>query len=197
MKEIKKFLNENQNEAAVEKALVKLKELLTKNETIEYIAVQKKPLNISPNSIALTNKRIIFCKPKNFGFSMNFYDYLWKDVADCHMNEGLMGATFTVMTTRRFRFSMNYLPKSQARLLYRYAQEREEEMAEYRRQRELENARASSGGVVVNSSDKGYQSEQKKEDPTESLKKLKSLQDSDLISQSEFDTKKSEILSRM
>lgn len=197
MENIKQFLNENQDPKAVEKAVKKLNELLTRDEKIEYIAVQKKPVNISPDSVALTNKRIIFCKPKNLGLAMNFQDFLWKDIADCHMNEGLMGATFTVMTIKKYRYSVDYLPKSQARLLYRYAQEREEEMSEYRRQRELENARASAGGVVVQSSDRNDKSEKPVEDPMQSLKKLKDLLENELISQSEFDEKKAEILKRL
>jgi len=197
MENIKQLLNENQDPKAVEKAVKKLNELLTRDEKIEYIAIQKKPVNISPDSVALTNKRIIFCKPKNLGLAMNFQDFLWKDIADCHMKEGLLGATFTVMTTKKYRYSVDYLPKSQARLLYRYAQEREEEMSEYRRQRELENARASAGGVVVQNTDRNDKSEKPTEDPMQSLKKLKDLLENELISQSEFDEKKAEILKRL
>lgn len=198
MEDIKKFLNEKQNPKAVEKALRKLSELLTRNETIEYIAVQKKPmLNMSPDCIALTNRRIIFCMPKSFGLSMNFEDLMWKDVADCHIKEGIMGATFTAVTVRRRRHYMEYLPKAQARLLYRYAQEREEEMTEYRRQRELENARAAAGGVVVQTNESKKESAEQKDDLLENLKKLKQLLENDLISKEEFDSKKSEILNRI
>lgn len=77
---------------------------------------------------------------------MDFQDYLWKEVADCHMKEGIQGATFMVKNTRGGTVTLEYLPKSQARMLYRYAQEREEEMSEYRRQRELEDSRARAGG---------------------------------------------------
>jgi hypothetical protein len=58
------------------------------NEDLEYIAVQKKDaINLSPGFIALTNKRIISCKPKKLGLSMEFQDYLWKDVAVFHVKE--------------------------------------------------------------------------------------------------------------
>ncbi|GAL76075.1 hypothetical protein JCM19275_2207 [Nonlabens ulvanivorans] len=96
MENLKKYLNEQQDPAAVQKILEKVSDLLTTNEVIEYIAVQKKPaLNLSPDCISLTNKRIIFCRPKTFGFSMDFQDFQWKDVRDCHMKEGIMGATFS------------------------------------------------------------------------------------------------------
>ena len=113
MEDIRRFLNENQDPKAVEKAVEKLSELLTSNEVIEYVAVQKKPaVNLSPDSIALTNRRIVFCRPSNLGLSMNFQDFLWKDIEDCHIKEGLMGATFTVVTTKGTRSYVDYLPKA-------------------------------------------------------------------------------------
>jgi len=131
---LKKFLNEEQDPKAVEKLLGRINSLITSQESVEYIAVQKKPvLNLSPDCIALTNRRIIFCRPKNFGFSMDFQDYSWVDVADCHIKEGIVGSTFMMKTTRNFTNIMDYLPKNQARKLYQYAQEIEEQMRGVRR----------------------------------------------------------------
>ncbi|WP_289022313.1 PH domain-containing protein [uncultured Salegentibacter sp.] len=200
MESLNKFLNESQDPKMVEKILSKITELLTKDEKVEYIAVQKKPaVNISPDCIALTNKRIIFCMPKNFGLSMNFRDFLWKEVADCHMKEGILGATFSVKTVKGGLISLDYLPKAQARLLYRYGQEREEEMHEYRRQQELENSRArAGGGITVNTAaDHKNSSSADNDDPVANLKKLKSLLAEELISQEEFDAKKNEILAKL
>lgn len=196
---IKKYLNEEQDLKAVEKLLEKVTQLLTVDETVEYIAVQKKPaLNLSPDCIALTNKRIIFCRPKNFGLSMDFQDYLWKDIADCHMREGILGADFTVKTIRGQINMLEYLPKAQARRLYQFAQGKEEEMAEYRRERELENKRAAAGGgITVNTATPIQQPVETKEDPVVILEKLKKLLDSNIISQEEFDTKKTEVISKM
>lgn len=199
MEDIKKYLNENQDPKAVEKLLTKVKDLLTKDERIEYIAVQKKPLvNLSPDCVALTNRRIIFCRPKTLGLSMEFQDYQWKDIVDCHIKEEVLGAIFSIKTTKGSINFMDHLPKAQARQLYRYGQEREEEMREYRRQQALEHARASSGGVVVNN---GIGTEKpmtpSPEDPVVSLKKLKDLLDNQLIDAREYDAKKVEILSRM
>ncbi|MND45588.1 hypothetical protein D3C80_364510 [compost metagenome] len=127
--------------------------MLTPGESLEYIAVQKKPaVNISPDCIALTSKRIIFFHPKNLGLSMEFQDYLWKDIEDCHFKEGFLGAEFMIKTIIGTTVTMDYLPKVQARKLYQFAQHKSEEMQDYRRQIELENKRASAGGgVVVNS----------------------------------------------
>jgi len=196
---LKKFLNEEQDPKAVEKLFEKVKDLLTADEQVEYIAVQKKPaINLSPDCIALTNKRIIFCRPKNLGFSMDFQDYLWKDVADCHIKEGIMGASFTMKTIKRQINMLDYLPKAQARKLYQFAQGKEEEMAEYRRQRELEDKRAAAGGgIIVNAGLQTAAPAEVKDDPVAVLGKLKSLLENQLISQEEYDSKKNEILQKL
>jgi len=194
---LKKYLNEEQDYKAVEKLLPKVDGLLTVGESIEYIAVQKKPaINLTPDCIALTNKRIIFCRPKNLGLSMDFQDFQWKDVLDCHMKEGILGAEFSVQTMSRQMITLNYLPKAQARKLYQFAQAKEEEMAEYRRQRDLENKRAiAGGGITVNTA--VPQVADTKEDPFAILEKLKKLLTNELISQEEFDAKKAEVLSKI
>lgn len=206
---LKKFLNEEQDPKAVEKLLGRINSLLTSQETMEYIAVQKKPvLNLSPDCIALTNRRIIFCRPKNFGLSMDFQDYSWVDVADCHIKEGIVGSTFMVKTTQHFTNMMDYLPKNQARKLYQFAQEVEERMRGVRREKNLETLRASAGGVTVNNATpiitqpQMFQEKKKpllieNEDPFALLQKLKGLKESGVISPEEFETKKNEILSRV
>jgi hypothetical protein len=75
MKEhIKSFLNEEQDPKAVEKIMSKLEGILMRNEEVGYIGVQKKPaINVFPDSIVLTNKRIILCKPKKPGVVYGFY----------------------------------------------------------------------------------------------------------------------------
>ena len=197
--DLKKFLNEEQDPKAVEKLLVKVNGLLTSGEQVEYIAVQKKPaINLSPDCIALTNKRIIFCRPKNLGLSMDFQDYSWKDILDCHMKEGIMGATFSMKTIKGTMNMLDFLPKTQARKLYQFAQEKEEEMIIYRREHDLENKRAiAGGGIIVNAGAPISQNVEQKEDLLETLQKLKKLLDSEIISQTEFDNKKTEILSKM
>ena len=199
MERLNKFLNESQDPKTVEKIVSKVNELLMTGESIEYIAVQKKPaINISPDCLALTNRRIIFCRPKNLGLSMDFDDYLWKEVEDCHIREGIVGSTFTVNTIKGESVELDYLPKSQARMLYRYAQEQEEAMREYRRQLDLENSRArAGGGIFVNSAPETTRPAEEKDDPVASLKKLKELLEHDLISQEEFDKKKADILSKL
>ena len=72
-------------------------------------------------------------------------------------------------------------------------------MAEYRRQRELEHTRAAAGGgiTVNNTTATDSPKKEEKNDPLENLKKLKAMFENDLISQEEFNSKKTEILKNL
>ena len=140
---IDKFLNEEQDQKAVEKVYSRLTDLLSHGEEILYIAVQKKPLvNLMPDCIAITNKRVLFFTPANFGLTLKFVDFVWKDIVDVALKEELIGAVFSIKTTNGTEIGVDYLPKVQARKLYQYAQERKEEEREARRLRDLEEKRA-------------------------------------------------------
>lgn len=200
--DLRKFLNEEQDPKAVEKMMGKLSGILMSGEEVTYIAVQKKPaVNLSPDGVALTNKRVIFCRPKNLGLSFEFKDFVWKDVADCHMKEGMLGAEFTVRPISGTTEMMDYLPKNQARRLYALAQEQEEKQRNYRREQELEMQRASSGSIHVNAAPAPapapVAAAPAADDPMATLQKLKMLFDNQLIDQEEYNTKKAEVLQRM
>jgi hypothetical protein len=124
---IKSFLNEEQDPKAVEKVTAKLNDLLMKGEEIGYIGVQKKPaINVFPDSIVLTNKRIILCEPKNLGLSMDFTDYAWEDIAGTFVKENILGSEFSFSTKTDIQVSIDYLPKVQARKIYTFAKEQME-----------------------------------------------------------------------
>jgi hypothetical protein len=125
MKEqFKKFLNEEQDPKAIEKIASKLSDLLMKNEEIGYIAVQKKPaLTVLPDSIVMTNKRIIICQPKNLGLSMNFIDYTWDEIVGTFVKENILGSEFSFTTKTNMEVSIDYIPKIQARKIFTYAKE--------------------------------------------------------------------------
>lgn len=121
---LKKILNEDQDPKAIEKITAKLQNLLMNNEEVGYIAVQKKPaITVFPDSIVVTNKRIILCKPKNLGLSMEFIDYDWNDIGGTFVKEGILGSDFTFSTKSELTHTVDYLPKNQARKLYTYAKE--------------------------------------------------------------------------
>jgi hypothetical protein len=132
MKEhIKNFLNEEQDPKAVEKITSKLNDLLMKNEEIGYIGVQKKPaINVFPDSIVLTNKRIIMCKPKNLGLSMEFIDYPWGVVSATFVKENILGSEFSFTTNTDITVTIDYIPKTQARKINTFAKEQLELLKE-------------------------------------------------------------------
>jgi hypothetical protein len=121
---LKKILNEEQDPKAIEKITSKLNDLLMKNEEIGYIAVQKKPaLTVFPDSIVVTNKRIIICQPKNMGLSMSFTDFTWDEVENTFMKENILGSEFSFSTKTQIQVTIDYIPKIQARKISTYAKE--------------------------------------------------------------------------
>ena len=215
-------MNDEQDPKAVEKVYLRLTDLLTTGEEIIYIAVQKKPLvNLLPDCIAITNKRILFFTPANLGLSIKFVDFVWKDIVDVHTKEEIIGAIFSVRTTNGAEMGVDYLPKVQARKLYQYAQERKEAEREARRLRDLEEKRAESGSVHFDSPAQAVAAAihavpqqpvevqsaapvslppvetpvAKPDELTEKLKRLKTLFENGLISQEEYNHKKLELLS--
>lgn len=196
---ISQFINEDQDPKVVNKVINRAKELLTRDEVIEYIGVQKKPVvTLAPDAVLLTNKRFTIVRPKLMG--MTFEDHMWRNVENVHMSEQMIGATITCSIVGGQQTSINSIPKKQARKVYAYAQEAEERMHEVRRARDMEERRAAAGGVVFHSPTNGSgtgDSNLSKEDPMEVLGKLKKMLDAGLIDQSEFSSKKAELLARM
>ncbi|PZR18931.1 MAG: hypothetical protein DI539_15815 [Flavobacterium psychrophilum] len=132
MKEhIKNFLNEEQDPKAVEKITSKLNDILMRGEEIGYIGVQKKPaITVFPDSIVLTNKRIILCKPKNLGLSMDFTDFSWNIITATFVKENILGSEFSFNTNTDLTVSIDYIPKIQARKINTFAKEQLEELKE-------------------------------------------------------------------
>lgn len=215
---IEKFLNDQQDPKAIEKVYSRLVDLLTAGEEILYIAVQKKPIvNVLPDCVALTNKRLLFFTPANLGLSMKFVDFVWKDIIDVQIKEEILGAVFSCKTANGAEMGVDYLPKVQARKLYQIAQARKEEEREARRLRELEEKRAESGAVQFDTPAtfapvaaptpppapvhtpepepvKPAVEPAKPDELTEKLQKLKKLFDHGLISQDEYNRKKMDLL---
>jgi hypothetical protein len=189
-------LNEEQDPSVVEKIHSKVSEILMAGEEIRYIAVQKKPLNYAPQTVALTNKRLIVYRLKLIG--ADFQDHIWRDLQDVRLKEGVFGATLTIQIVGSpAPLVVDYLPKAQARRLYSIAQEMEEEARDQRRIRDLEERRASSGAHLFHQPTSAPEPAATAEDPVAVLQKLKQMLDAGLIEQGEYDAKKTEILGRM
>jgi hypothetical protein len=198
---LKRFQNEDQDPAVVEQVLSRVQQLLTSGEEVSYVAVQKKPVvNVTPECVVLTSKRFILYKPKLLG-GADFEDYIWRELKDARLQEGLLGATLTMHTVAGRLITVEYLPKAQARRLYSLAQEMEEKVHEERRSRELEDKRAAAGGVVLHGAplsppQQGHVASGA-EDPVQTLQKLKAMAEAGLITASEYEAKKAEVLARM
>lgn len=194
---VSKLVTDDQDPAAVQKISKRVSDILTKGEQIDYIGVQKKPVvNIAPDAVVLTNKRIIFARPKLTGF--NFEDFRWMQVHDIHLSEQMLGATISCVIVGGQKVALDSIPKKQARKIYSYAQYIEEKMIEERRNRELEEKRAAAGGVVIQPPvGAAPAAAPAGEDLMEQLSKLKQMLNAELIEQAEFESKESEILSRM
>lgn len=213
--QLKKFLNEEQDPKAIEKVMSKLSDLLMKNEEIGYIAVQKKPaITVLPDSIVVTNKRIIICQPKNLGLSMNFTDYSWDEIESTFVKEGILGSDFSFVTKTEISVTIEYIPKVQARKMYAFAKEQidllkggsdlntnaaveEVETEEVSSFAEIMPAQAPSyTGISTLDGDKPL-NELSSDELFEKLQNYKKLLDNGLILQGEYDALKKEILSYM
>ena len=189
---LRTFLNEEQDPSIVQKVHARASEICTQGEDIKYIAVQKKLVaTFTPESVVLTNKRVIIFRQGLLGSS--FHDIPWRDVRDIHVKEGLLGATFFVQPVTGNHVHVDSLPKAQARKLYQFGQEMEEQVHHQRRQRDLEDKRAAAGGITLGT---GINGGAPADDPMQKLQQLKALHDQGLISPQEYETKKAEILSR-
>ena len=172
--------------------------ILTSGETIRFIAVQKKPVvNIKPDAIVATDRRLIFFRAKMLG-RFDFSDYLWRELKDAHLTQGILRSTFTATHTDGRVVSMDYLSKEAATRIYRLAQEKEEAAIEERRRRQMEETRAGAAQIAIQTNvggdGSGVSAPVVKGDLTQRLMTLKSMLDNGLITKEEFDSRKQSIL---
>jgi len=210
---IDRFLSDEQDPKAVEKVIGKLNDLLTTGEEILYLAVQKKPaVNLLPDSIAISNKRIFYCEPGNLGLTMNFKDISWKSIKEVSFKEEFFGSKFICVPQHGENIVTEFIPKVQARKLHQAANEQLEAYKEMMRQQLLEENRASAAAVnysapqqfaeIAEQTSEPEQPviqiaevvEEPEDETTLKLRKLKNLYDKHLITQEEYEAKKANIL---
>lgn len=213
--QLKKFLNEEQDLKAIEKVMSKLSDLLMKNEEIGYIAVQKKPaITVLPDSIVVTNKRIIICQPKNLGLSMNFTDYSWDEIESTFVKEGILGSDFSFVTKTALSVTIEYIPKVQARKMYAFAKEQIDLLkggsgsTTNLAVEEVDTEEVTSFAEIIPTQSTSFSefssvdidkplNELSSDELFEKLQNYKKLLDNGLILQGEYDALKKEILSYM
>jgi len=212
-----KLLYDEQDPKAVEKVLGKLTDMLSSNEELLYLAVQKRPaVNLLPDCIAVSNKRIFYCQPANFGITMNFKDISWKSIKEVSFKEELFGSKFICVPQHGENIVTEYIPKVQARKLYQAAYEQLENFKDQQNQQLQEENRYQeipASEPVFNNNLEIEEAqivdvpeitapvtpvqtpvEEPEDETTLKLRKLKSLYDKQLITQEEYEAKKATIL---
>ena len=194
------YLTENQDPQQVERIYDKVSQLLTRGEQVIYIAVQKAlTYDPTPEIVVLTNRRFMHYRQNLMG-SAQFTDYIWRELKEAKLEEGVMRATLTLFAANGETLRIDNLVKEQARRLYAIAQEMEENVREELRLRAMEEKRAEAGGVylpgMMGAVGAGSTAAPADE-PLQALSKLKQLMEAGLITAEEFEAKKKEILARL
>ncbi len=197
---IAQFITEDQDPQQVAKVYDKVKQLLTRGEQVTYIAVQKPIVfDPTPEIVVLTNRRFMHYRQNMLGRA-EFTDYIWRELKEAKLEEGVMRATLTLFAANGETLRIENLVKEQARRLYAIAQEMEENVREELRLRAMEEKRAAAGGVFLQgalNAAAGGSTAAPAEEPLQALSKLKQLMEAGLITADEYETKKKEILARL
>lgn len=209
---IDKFIQDGQDAKVAERIHDKIIDILTAGEYIQYISLQKKPaVTLLPDSITITNKRIFLCELTKLGLATNFEIFSWNDIKDIAFKEEIFGSKVTVIPFTGENLTIDYIPKVQARKLYQLIKtalenptgnKSEESISTIEEQKPNEHFSPSVQPVEEFVSppviEEDNEEEIKEEDElTQKLKKLKTLYDRQLITQSEYENKKSELLSKL
>ena len=193
------------------RALEYLNSVLTANETLEAWAIQLRPFALKHRRllVAATSGRFLALRRGVFGgFTLN--DIRWQDLNEVRIEVGILGATLTLTAFERpdlasasaqtGTFVYDGLRKDQAQALYRIAQGHDQAWREKRRIRDLEEMRARAGGIQVgnlgavaaDSAPDGAGG-----DSARRLLNAKSMFDSGLISDSEYESLKAKIINQV
>jgi hypothetical protein len=100
------------------------KMLLADEQVMAVIKQSRLKAAITPDSIIITNHRIIRCSPSALGLRKELEDYRYEDIANLKIDKGILFATITVK--RRFMSEdliLDNLPRSRADYISRVIQE--------------------------------------------------------------------------
>ena len=175
--------------------------ILTSGEKILAVSTQN-AINspIRRDSAIVTNRRIIHYSPKMLG-RMEMVDMLWQDVVNLKLATKMLGAVISVEGNGR-HCVIDGLEKASARRLYTVAQEIEEQWREKNRIRRMEEERARAGGVYFSGGTTpgltpGLSGTAAPASIEERLEKLKSLHAKGLISDAEYESRKTQIIAEL
>lgn len=217
---IEKFIQDGQDAKVVERIHDKIVDMLTTGEYIQYISLQKKPaVTLLPDSITISNKRIFLCEFTKLGLATNFEIFSWTDIKDIAFKEEIFGSKVTVIPLAGENLTIDYIPKVQARKLYQLIKtalenpsgEKKEEQTPVPTEPKITEQVAPPvvqppvtpvppmpTVSVPEVTPAGEDNKMVEDDElTQKLQKLKSLYDRQLITQAEYENKKSELLAQL
>jgi hypothetical protein len=189
-----RYVEPDQNTGDLQKVASEVAKILTPNEEILYIATQTAvSMSIKRDSVVATTNRIIGFKPGVLG-RVSFNDFLWQDVFDVSMKQGML-STEIIVKTAAGEFVVGAIDKEQAKRLYGIAQQLEQEWREKRRVRKMEEDRAKAGGVYMGMPmGQPAPAPAAAEDPVAKLAKAKAMFEQGLISEIEYENLKAKVL---
>ena len=186
----------------IARTIEKLRSVLTSGEVIQESVFQLRLRALTHRRalVVTTDRRIIFFRRGLLG-GFDMTDFQWQDVENAHVKEhffpACFGADLTIVSTDAGSAKMQGLDSVKARKIYAYAQGQEQAWREKNRIREIEELRAKSGGITLNSSGSPVggptAAPAATEDMTKKLKEAKELLDSGAISDVEFETIKARL----
>jgi hypothetical protein len=115
-------MNEEGKTVKVPNAIKKM--LLADEQVMAVIKQSRLKAAITPDSIIITNQRIIRCSPSALGLRKELEDYRYEDIANLKIDKGILFATITIK--RRFMSEdliLDNLPRSRADYISRVIQE--------------------------------------------------------------------------
>jgi putative oligomerization/nucleic acid binding protein len=200
-------------------ALQNLNSVLTADEKLEAWAMQRRIFALNHRRIALgatSGRFLAITRPLFGGFDLT--DVRWQDLKEVHLSVGVLGATLRLTAlvgtdlasaggpTRTLLYEG--LDKAQAQALYRICQAHDQAWREKRRVRDLEELRARSGGIQLSAggaasapapaaAGAAAPAALHEADAASRLRNAKSMLDSGLITDSEYEALKARIISNV
>jgi len=165
-----------------------IKNMLSMGEKVLFMARQSrlKPggSKFTPNTVYLTNQRILFRNPRLFGLKKDYIDVYYRDINQIKLKKGVFSTEIHLQS--RFQTEPIKLPAVDKKDAEYIGSMVKKGMAQ-----ELE------GQIIAEKNTSPRVLSQEKEDPIAQLEKLGKLRDSGIITEEEFELKKKELMKKI
>ncbi|HAQ88745.1 MAG TPA: hypothetical protein DCR78_20220 [Pseudomonas sp.] len=198
--EVRPMTLSNPVPAKITEALTTIQRLLLQGEEVKLFSYQVRLRALAHRRVVVvaTPMRLIIFKRRLIG-GYDMADIRWQDLRDARINESLLekyfGAHFMLFTSNG-KHSVSGLNVEQARQVYVFCQQQEQEWREKNRIRTIEEDRAKAGGVYLPQSSP-VPEQSVSSSLTERLRKAKEMLSEGLISDAEFETIKARVVNEL